>query len=456
MPFPPRRLSPNSPSWRRLRRLRLRDVTPRGLYARSILIIILPIALLMVAVTYAFFDSHWRQVSSKLSEGVAGDIAFMIALYEDEPEQFQRYAERARNTTRLSAVLRREEELPVAERRSFFSVLDRTMQRELTEALDRPFWFDTTRYPGYVDIRVQLGPDVLRVLAYRDRAFATTGHIFILWITGASLLLMLIALAFLRNQVKPIVQLSEAADAFGRGEDLPNFKPAGAREVRRAAFSVIRMRDRIKRYVDQRTAMLAGVSHDLRTPLTRLKLELALVKGHDLSAAKADIQEMEKMLEGYLAFARGEETGQPETVDLTELITAACQAASEHARFEYFLPDGFPLRVRALALKRAVANLANNAADHAGHVAVTLETSSDAVKIRVEDDGPGIPEDRFEEAMRPFGRLDPARNQNTSGVGLGLSVARDTARAHGGSLTLSRSPMGGLCAVISLPIGARS
>ena len=405
----------------------------------------------MVVVTYFFFDSHWRQVSSKLAEGVAGDIAYIISLYEAHPEQLQDIVDRARETTRLSAVLREGEDLPVAVRRSFFSVLDRTMQRELTEALDKPFWFDTTRYPGYVDIRVQLDSDVLRVLAYRDRAFATTGHIFLLWITGASLILTLIALAFLRNQVRPIVQLSEAADAFGRGEDLPHFKPAGAREVRRAAFSVIRMRDRIKRYVDQRTAMLAGVSHDLRTPLTRLKLELALIRDQDLTAARKDITEMEQMLDGYLAFARGEDSDQAETIDISELVESACQAAAQRADFSFDLPKSCSARVRPLAVKRAVTNLANNAADHAEKVAISVLEDGVTVKICVDDDGPGIPEDRLEEALRPFGRLDQARNQNTSGVGLGLSVARDIARSHGGALKLSRSDLGGLRATITIP-----
>ena len=436
-------------------RFRLRDITPRGLYARSILIIMLPMVLLMTAVTYIFFDLHWRQVSAKLSEGVAGDIAYIIRLYEDDPDGLDSYLSHARDTTRLSAVLRPNEELPVSIRRSFFSALDRTMQRELSAALDEPFWFDTTRYAGYVDIRVQLGPDLLRVLAYRDRAFATTGHIFILWLAGASLILMLIALAFLRNQVKPIVQLSEAADAFGRGEDLSEFKPAGAREVRRAAFSVIRMRDRIKRHVDQRTSMLAGVSHDLRTPLTRLKLELALIKDCDMSAAKADILEMERMLDGYLAFARGEDGEQAETIDLVELTRSACQAAQSRANFRFDMPKSQSVRARPLALKRAIANLTNNAADHAEIVHVNINLEGATVIVTVEDNGPGIPADQIEEALRPFGRLDAARNQNLSGVGLGLTVARDTARAHGGALILEKSELGGLKAQIALPKGDR-
>ena len=433
--------------------LRLRDITPRGLYARSILIIILPIALLLVAVTYFFFDSHWRQVSSRLSEGVAGDIAFLIALYEDDPTKFQTYSDHSRETTRISAVIRKNENLPVSVRRSLFSVLDRTMQQELTESLSHEFWFDTTRYPDYVDIRIQLGSDLMRVLAYKERAFATTGHIFMFWIIGASLLLSLVAIMFLRNQVRPIEQLADAADAFGRGEELPEFKPAGAREVRRAALSVIRMRDRITRYADQRTAMLAGVSHDLRTPLTRLKLELALLKDKaDLTAAREDISEMEKMLEGYLAFAKGEDGEAVQDIDLAKVTRDSCLAASKRASFSFDGPEELPFRGRPTILKRAFTNLANNAADFGENVRVTIEVTSLAAIIRVEDDGDGIPEDKFEEAMRPFGRLDASRNLNKSGVGLGLAVARDSARAHGGELRLSRSDMGGLCATINLPV----
>ena len=434
--------------------LRLRDITPRGLYARSILIIILPILLLMSAVTYIFLDLHWRQVSSKLSEGVAGDIAFLITLYEDDPTQFDQIASQARQTTRISAALRPDEDLPSAERRAFFSVLDRTLYTELSDALDKPFWFDATRYPDYVDIRVQLGPDLLRVLAYRERAFATTGHIFIFWIIGTSVVLGLIALAFLRNQVRPIVELADAADAFGRGEELLDFKPGGAREVRRAALSVIRMRDRITRYADQRTTMLAGVSHDLRTPLTRLKLELALLKDKaDLSAARADIQEMENMLEGYLAFARGEDGESVEDINLIQLISQASAVAADRAAFAFDLPDGdVTFRGRPLALKRAITNLANNAADHADNVRISLELERPTVLIRVCDDGPGIPEEQWDEALRPFGRIDAARNQNISGVGLGLAIAMDTARAHGGNLKLSHSDLGGLCVTLQLPM----
>ncbi|MEM6627198.1 MAG: ATP-binding protein [Pseudomonadota bacterium] len=430
---------------------RLRDITPRGLYWRSLLIIILPIALMQIAVTYAFFDSHWRQVSRKLSEGVAGDLAFLVALHEKQPEQFAEIAMTARETTRLSVVVRPDDELPTAERRSIFSALDRTLQRELSEALDAPFWFDTTRYPDYIDIRIELEQGVVRALAYRDRAYATTGHIFVLWIAGATALLTLVAVLFIRNQVRPIEKLAQAADAYGRGVEPPEFKPSGAREVRLAAHSVMRMRDRIRRYADQRTAMLAGVSHDLRTPLTRLKLELALLKDVDTQAAKDDIAEMEAMLEGYLDFARGEEGEKAELTELADLAKSAATAAQGRIDLTLQTDNLKPIKIRPLAIKRALSNLINNASDHANSVRVAITQTPNSTTISVEDDGPGIPDDQYDEALRPFGRLDAARNQNVSGVGLGLSIARDAARAHGGDIELSRSIMGGLKAAIRLP-----
>jgi two-component system osmolarity sensor histidine kinase EnvZ len=270
---------------------------------------------------------------------------------------------------------------------------------------------------------------------------------------GFSLLLLTMSYLFLRNQVRSILQLSWAADAFGRGEDVPDFKPSGALEVRRAARSLIRMKNRIRRYTDQRTAMLAGVSHDLRTPLARLKLELALLpKEHDANAAKADIAEMEQMLDGYLAFARGEEGEQPVETNLSVLAQEASAHAAGRSQFEFSAPTQVVMRLRPLAMKRAIANLANNAADYGKKVRVSVTADQGEAVVTIEDDGPGIPPQMYEEAFRPFSRLDAARNQNVSGVGLGLTIARDTARAHGGDVTLGRSELGGLKATIRLPV----
>jgi two-component system osmolarity sensor histidine kinase EnvZ len=280
-----------------------------------------------------------------------------------------------------------------------------------------------------------------------------TAHIFIVWSVGFSALLLATSYAFLRNQVRSILQLSAAADAFGRGEDAPGFRPSGAREVRDAARALIRMRNRIRRYADQRTAMLAGVSHDLRTPLTRLRLELSMMpKDVDTGPAREDITEMEGMLDAYLAFARGEEGEQPEETDLLTLASAASEVAARKASLTLHCPTPIRMRVRPLALKRALANLAGNAADYGRNVRITIRREADAALIIVEDDGPGISPAQYEEAFRPFNRLDPARNQNVSGVGLGLTIARDTARAHGGDVILGRSELGGLKASVRLPM----
>jgi two-component system osmolarity sensor histidine kinase EnvZ len=307
-----------------------------------------------------------------------------------------------------------------------------------------------------VEVRAQMDDGTLVARVDRKRVVMVTALQFVGWSVVFSLLLLATSYAFLRNQVRSIIQLSAAADAFGRGEDIPGFRPSGALEVRQAARSLIRMRNRIRRYADQRTAMLAGVSHDLRTPLTRLKLELAMApKTFDTKAAKDDISEMERMLDGYLAFARGEEGEQPVDSDLREIAREASSMAAARTTFELVAPTTLPMRLRPLAMKRAIANLANNAADHGDRVRVTVVREPGAAVVIVEDNGPGIPSGQFEEAFRPFSRLDPARNQNVSGVGLGLTIARDTARAHGGDVTLGKSELGGLRATLRLPADAR-
>jgi two-component system osmolarity sensor histidine kinase EnvZ len=428
---------------------------PASLFGRSLLIIVLPVAIMQIAVTYVFFDAHWQTVNSHLTEGLAGDVALIVQTYEEDPSpaNLARLTDRAQQTLDLSIVLQPDAQLPRGGRASLFVAVDHSLRKALSERIDAPFWFDTQRYLAYVDVRVKVKQGVLRIIAPRDRVFATRGHIFLLWMTVATVLLTGIAILFIRNQVRAIERLANAAEAFGKGADV-TFRPHGAKEVRQAAVAFIAMKTRIQRYVDQRTTLLASVSHDLRTPLTRLKLELALTKpGPRVAAMKRDLGEMEHMIDEYLAFARGEGGEAVESVEIRALIAEVSEgAARAGAQVFVTAPRGLAARVRPNALKRALANLVMNAAVHGERVEISARaTATGGVEIVVDDDGPGIAPDRFEEAFTPFGRLDKARNQNAKGVGLGLAIARDVARGHGGEVTLDRSPLGGLRAVLRLP-----
>ena len=438
--------------WPRFLKRRL----PTSLWGRSLLIIVLPVLAMQIAVTWVFFDAHWQTVTARLSEGLAGDIAWAVQSYEDDPtpQNMAVIADRAERAMQLSVAFQEDRTLPTETRRGAIGVVDRVMERALQGRLDRPYWFDTTRYPAYIDIQVQEPGGVLRFIAPRERAVATQAHIFVLWLAVATILLMGVAILFIRNQVRSIERLADAAEAFGRGESVPRFKPHGAREVRQAATAFMAMRDRIQRHIDQRTAMLASVSHDLRTPLTRLRLELALAppfKRQD--AMRGDLDEMEHMIDEYLAFARGEAGEDTQTVALADLLGAVAEDARRAgAEVEVEVSPGLTASLRPLAFKRALTNLAGNAAAHGEHVRLSARPlASGGLEIGVEDDGPGIPETMYEDAFRPFSRLDESRNQNRKGVGLGLAIARDVARGHGGDITLGRSDLGGLKADIRLP-----
>lgn len=434
----------------------IRRFTPKGLFARTLLIIVMPVALMQVAVAWSFFEEHWETVTSRLSEGVAGDIAMMTALYEQsggDLDAFDRLSDTAYETMRLSVDFRPAETLPTSRRSSFFRTLDRTLNSALADQITNDFWFDTTRYPSYVDVRVEVDDGVLRFIALRERVFATTGHIFLLWIIGASTLLTAVSVVFIRNQVKPIRRLADAAEQFGRGQDVAHFRPAGATEVRQAAHAFLEMRARIKRHLEQRTAILAGVSHDLRTPLTRLKLQLALMPASpERDDAKADIDAMEEMLDEYLDFARGQLVEATESHDLGQLAEQVVENARRgEAEIAFESEADLFAQVRSVTVQRALENLIGNATSFGDTVRVTVKRAGSRIEMSVEDNGPGIPEDQYDEALKPFNRLDESRNQNRKGVGLGLAIARDVARNHGGEMRLGRSDLGGLKATLSLP-----
>jgi two-component system osmolarity sensor histidine kinase EnvZ len=418
------------------------------------LIIMLPIAIMQIAVAYFFFNAHWARVTANLSESVAADIAVATTLFKQQPTvaRAEELDALMRPEMQLSVVFREGEELPVSQRRQmFFSTLDKTLRGALNETLEAPFWFDTTRYPNHIDVRVQVDGGYLRFIAAREKVFAPTGFVFIFWLITATVLLTLVSIIFIRNQAKPIRELADAADAYGKGQDLSHFKPSGASEVRRAGQSFLKMKGRIQRHMEQRTMMLAGVSHDLRTPLTRLKLQLAMQEDtEDTRAAIKDVEEMELMLNGYLDFARGLGQESPVVVSLPQFVNDLIVDERVELKGEDIEGDA-EISVRPIALQRALSNLISNSLKYAGSCALTVEQKPNRLEFHIDDDGPGIPKDMRAEAFRAFSRLNAARNQNIEGVGLGLSIARDIAQLHGGSLTLDDSSLGGLKATISLP-----
>lgn len=430
----------------------LRNILPKSIFWRAFLIIILPIVVMQMAVAWFFFNAHWARVTSNLSDSVAADVAVAVQLFSADPTQANAESldRLLRPDMELSVVLRPNDRLPTASRNSFFSNLDKTLRRSLTETLDEPFWFDTTRYPNHVDIRVQVEAGVLRFIAARERVFAPTGFVFIFWLITATVVLSLISVLFIRRQSEPIKELADAAAAFGKGQDISDFKPRGASEVRMAGQSFLRMRRRIQRHLEQRTLMLAGVSHDLRTPLTRLKLQLAMQDdGEDTRAARRDVDEMEAMLNGYLDFARGMGKEKPESVRLSDFIRTMLKGRQGVSVSDF---EDREISIRPIMLQRCVGNLISNALKYGESCDVSVEQTAEFLLIHVDDDGPGIPKEQRSAVFKAFQRLDEARNQNVEGVGLGLSIAQDIAQLHGGTILLSDSEKGGLRATLRLPL----
>lgn len=412
--------------------------------------VVLPVILLLTAVTYIFYDSHWRHTSRKLSQTISSEIEFMIALRHQYPDEFDSIREDARRAMQMDVTVLEDTQLPTEQKQLFFTALDDILSRELDVSLEQPYWFDISGYGATVEIQVQDGPDVLRIMAERDRTFSTTGHIFIVWVIGATGILIALALGFLRNQVRSILKLTEAAKSYGRGRDVENFRPAGATEIRDAARAVMDMRTRLTTFAEERTTMLAGISHDLRTPLTRLKLQLAMMEdSEDIRAAKADLTEMSAMLEEYLAFASGKEGEQPETLRFDTLVRDV--AGGLEGEITLRRMDSVEIIARPGSVRRAVSNLLSNALGFGTHVEVDVIDGPHMAELVVDDDGPGIPTEQREEAFKPFHRLDASRSQNVPGTGLGLSIARDTARQHGGDIRLEDGPLGGLRVRLRLP-----
>lgn len=438
----------------------LADALPKGLYARALIIIIAPIVVLEGVVAFVFMERHWQAVTRRLSEATARDIAAVIDIYDESPRKndYGQLIEMARDRLNLSMQVLPPGDLPAPRPKPFFALLDRALSDEIRRQVQRPFWIDTVGESRHVEIRVKHENAILRFVATRSQTYASNSHIFLLWMIGSSVILLTVAILFLRNQIRPILRLAEAADAFGKGRRVPDdFRPRGAREVRQAATAFLEMRDRIMTHVEQRTTMLAGVSHDLRTILTRFKLELALLGDTpEALSLQTDVREMQDMLEDYLAFAKGDGGEESAPTNLRELL----QEVHDEAQL-YGTPIELKLRKRReelvlplkrQAFKRAITNLVSNAARFGDQVIIRGAVEGQWVRIEVDDNGPGIPPAERANVFKPFYRLDHARNQDEGNTGLGLAIARDIAKSHGGDITLGESSMGGLRAIISVPL----
>jgi two-component system osmolarity sensor histidine kinase EnvZ len=433
---------------------RIAAALPKGLYARSLIIIIAPVVLLQSVVAYVFMERHWQLVTQRLSAAVTSDIAALIDIYESYPQDAnsETLSRIAAERLVLDVEIRKGDTLPPAGPKPFFSLLDEALSEEIRRQVRRPFWIDTVGRSNLIEIRIQINDGVMRIMARRSMAYASNSHIFLVWMVGTSLVLLSVAILLLRNQIRPILKLAAAAEDFGRGREI-EFRPRGAREVRQAGHAFIEMKRRIERTVESRTTMLNGVSHDLRTILTRFRLSLALIgETAETEDLRRDIDEMGRMLEGYLAFARGDSGESAAPADLRTLL-AELKADAERSGHQCTVEivGDTEITARVDAFRRLLFNLVSNAARHGDRIAISANHETRWLVIHVDDDGPGIPADKRDEVFKPFVRLDEARNQDEGGSGLGLAIARDIARSHGGDIILSDGPLGGLRATVRLP-----
>jgi two-component system, OmpR family, osmolarity sensor histidine kinase EnvZ len=432
----------------------LKGVLPKGLYARSLLIVIAPVVVLQSVIAYAFMERHWQTVTNRLSAAVASDIAALIDVYEKYPQErgSEILTTLAEQRLSLDVDILPAEPLPRIGPKPFFDILDTALSNEIRLRVRRPFWIDTVGRSNLVEVRIQLDDAVMRVIARRSQTYASNAHIFLVWMVGTSLILLTVAILFLRNQIKPILALADAAEDFGKGREI-EFRPRGAREVRRAGAAFLDMKRRIARQIEQRTTMLNGVSHDLRTVLTRFRLSLEMIQQTpELDDLKKDVDEMSRMLEAYLAFVRGAPGEIAQPTDIRGLLEEFRSDAERQGHPTTLTIEGDPnVTLRRDAFRRLLGNLVSNAARYGDDIQITAVHNEKYLTVHVDDDGPGIPPENREDVFRPFLRLDEARNQDHAGSGLGLAIARDIARSHGGDVSLDESPLGGLRASVRVP-----
>lgn len=430
----------------------LKKILPKRLFYRALIIVAAPIIILQVTISIVFFDSIWIKANKGMTRSLVSEIKTLFDVYRSEDKKnIQFLTNSYKKNFDFVINIKKNEELPKTRSDRRFSPMDRSLRREMKPVFGNSYWFDTVTYIDLVDLRIKSEERIIQIFFSKDKVAPSSVRIFVLWLTLPSLILILIALIFLKNQTRPIVNLSKAAKRFGKGENIENLRPSGALEIREATYEFDRMMKRINRHLTQRSEMLSGISHDLRTPLTRLKLQLAMLEKKETANKMAeDIDEMEKMLNDYLQYAKSQTEEKSVNFSLTNVIVNLLKKY-EPNKYEFYSNENFQFNGRENLVKRCILNVLENGLTYGNKIFVEIKKSMNSIIVTVEDNGSGIPKSEYANIFKPFYRIDKSRGLNKSGVGLGLSVAQDIAKSHGGSISLSESKHKGLLVKISLP-----
>jgi len=428
----------------------IKKILPKRLFYRSLLIVAVPIIGLQLIISIVFFDSLWIKTNKGMTRALVGEIRTFINAYENEEYDKEFLILIFREHLDFNVKFESLKILPPKDKERKFSPIDRTLRREL-KAKFTNYWFDTTSYKNLIDLRIKYEDGYFQFYVPKERVTSSSARIFALWITMPAFLLITISIIFLKNQTRPIISLAKASEKFGRGEEVEEFRPSGALEIRQAGYEFDKMRKRITRHLNQRSEMLSGISHDLRTPLTRIKLQLAFIKDKEISNKLSnDVSEMEKMLNEYLQFASSSSEEKTETFDISELLESTV-IRYEKKEITTDIPERVFLDGRKSLIRRCFNNLIDNSIKYSNNILISLKKSANSIIIIIDDDGPGIPKNERENVFKPFYKIDKSRSDSKSSVGLGLSIASDIIRSHGGNISLETSPANGLRTKIFLP-----
>ena len=431
----------------------IKKILPKRLFYRALIIVAAPVIILQLTISIVFFDSIWIKANKGMTRSLVSEIETLFDVYKSDQskENIKKLTDIYKKNFDFVINIKADEKLPKTKSDRRFSPMDRSLRREMKSVFHDSYWFDTVTYIDLVDLRIQTENEVIQIFFPKDKIAPSSVRVFVLWLTVPSLLLIFIALIFLKNQTRPLVRLSKAAERFGKGEIVEDLRPSGALEIRKATYEFDRMMKRINRHLAQRSEMLSGISHDLRTPLTRLKLQLAMMEKKDLSEKmSADIDEMEKMLNDYLQYAKSQAEESSTKININDMLKEILKNYDKN-RYELNSKETIILEGRKNLIKRCILNIIGNGLAYGDKIVIEIRKSLNRAVITVEDNGPGIPKSEYLNVFKPFYRIDKSRGLNKSGVGLGLSISQDIIKSHGGNISLSESRFKGLLVKISLP-----